>query len=448
MADNVLLVTVDSLRKDAFEKYINEADNSVVKKINSDGVSFNRAYATGMGTNSSFPALLTGTMPLSYGGLGPLNPNRPRISSNLKEQGIDSTGGFQCNPFLSRFFNYDEGYDSFEDYQNPLMGVATKIFPRGIELNNPKLERLDDFLHITDIIKSAYANIKGKPRPYVKAETVTNEALNWLDSQDGTFYGWVHYMDVHHPCHPPEHYRSRYGVKNITNMEVSNLYSQLLQSPEKLSEADLSRMRKLYNSAIEYTMDEIERLFEKLEENDQLDNTMVIITSDHGELFGEYGYYGKPERMLDILVNVPLIVINGPEEITSISDDLISLLDIPILLHEALNLEIPDEYEGYNPISDTREYVIMEHAVNNEAVVSARTDDWLFEFDQIRNERRLFRCGKNQKQVDIEKSKHDSAQIAINAVTERLNEININEEPLEETVDGAVEDRLEELGYL
>ncbi|MFB9809237.1 sulfatase-like hydrolase/transferase [Haladaptatus pallidirubidus] len=122
---NVLLITVDSLRYDW--TLTGDLELPTTNELVKDGTYFNSAFATGPGTSASFPAMLTGTLPLSHSGLGPLNDDRPRVASNLRKAGLN-TGGFQSNPFLSRHFNYDVGFDIFEDYQNPLMGIATKVF--------------------------------------------------------------------------------------------------------------------------------------------------------------------------------------------------------------------------------------------------------------------------------------------------------------------------------
>lgn len=450
VTDNVLLVTVDSLRKDAFERYRKDRGSGPVADLAERGVSFERAYATGMGTNSSFPGMLTGTKPLSYGGLGPLCDDRPRVSTNLAAGGIDTTGAFHCNPFLSRFFNYDRGYDVFEDYQNPLMGVATKLFPRGIEINNPRLERADELLRITDFIKWTYRKVNGKPRPYVSADVITDDAVRWLDGRQESFFGWVHYMDVHHPCHPPREYRERFGTGHVTQAEVSELYSDFLREPRRLDEADIEVMRGLYDAAIDYTADQVGRLLETLSESNTLQDTMVVFTSDHGELFGEHGYYGKPERMYDELVQVPLVIANGPDRLADATEDLVSLLDIPPTMHDALGQDVPAAYEGRLPYGgDPREDVTFEHAVEDEVVVAARSDEWLFEVDQIRDERRLHRSvDGRQRPVEVGAASLSEAERAVAPVHERLSALDVEGERLEATVEGDVEDRLEELGYL
>ncbi|PSQ18864.1 sulfatase [Halobacteriales archaeon QS_8_69_26] len=450
--ENVVLVTVDSLR---FDRVLPERDPTdpelapAIEALAEEGVAFSRAYATGPGTTPTFPALLTGTLPLSYGGLGPLSDDRPRMAANLRAAGLD-TSGFQCNPFLSATFGYDRGFDAFEDYQNPLMGVTTRVFPRGIELNNPRLRRLDEFLHLTDAIKRGYRLVAGKPRPYVSAEVVTDDALAWLDGRDRPFFLWAHYMDVHHPCHPPREYRERFGVGGATAADVSDLYSDLLTDPDALSTADLERLRSLYDAAIAYADDQVRRIFDRLRERGLYDDTLVVVTSDHGELFGEHGGYGKPERMYDELLRVPLVVANGPDRLAGATEDLVSLLDLPPLIHDALGVDVPSEYAGRVPGRDPpREYVTAEHEVEGDVVVGARSRGWLYEADEIAGEHRLFDCRDGFREVTPGDHADDpGARTVREAVLGRLSELDVDPTRVGEGVEGDVRDRLEDLGYL
>lgn len=441
MVENILLITVDSLRLDHFHD-LQLSEDDAYSDI------FSKAFATGPGTSPSFPALLTGTMPLSYGGLGPLREDRPRVSSQLQSAGLE-TAGFQCNPFLSRHFNYDHGFDTFHDYQNPLMGIATKLFPRGIEINNPKLERIDRCLHVTEGIKKVYEAVKGKPRPYVSADVITDDTISWLNEVDSPFFCWSHYMDVHHPCYPPESYRNRLEVGDITQSSVSKLYSALLRNPDSLTNNELEKLRRLYRAAIRYTGDQIRRILESLEKSGRYEDTLIILTSDHGELFGEYGQYGKPERMYDELIQVPLIVVNGPEYLREATDELVSLLDIPPVIYDVLGLDIPDVYEGQLPGGDTpRKYVMAEHEVDGQVIIGARSDSWLYEADNIEGELRLFEITDDEfERVQIEKHIDEIAEIR-NAVNNRLESLDITPRQLDENLEKGVESRLEDLGYL
>ena len=438
--ENVLLVTVDSLRYDA------TGPAETLESLGTSGEWFEHAYATGPGTTPSFPAMLTGTLPLSHGGLGPLADDRPRVAEQLRSAGL-RTGGFQCNPFLSTHFAYDEGFDEFEDYQNPLMGIATRIFPRGIELNNPKLERLDELLGLTDGIKWAYQAVAGKPRPYVSAEVVTDDTLRFLESTEERFFCWTHYMDVHHPCHPPESYRERFGVGDVTQTEVSKWYSALLREPEMLSDDELDAMERLYDAAIAYTDDQLGRIVDLLRRQGRFEDTLVVVTSDHGELFGDHGGYGKPERLYDELLRVPLVVCNGPPALSEATDDLVSLLDLPPLFYDALGFDVPAVYTGRRPgVDDPRECVQAEHEVEGDVVVGARSREWRYTVDEIEGERRLVDLSTGER-VDPDE-RPDAGRLVREVVERRLSELDVGAAYLQSDVDGDVEGRLEELGYL
>ncbi|MDS0284532.1 sulfatase [Haloarcula onubensis] len=438
--DNVLFVTYDSLRYDVWNQM--QDDLVAGPKLEGAGVAFERAFATGPGTSPSFPGVLTGTLPLSHGGLGPLTAERPRVAEQFRSQGF-STAGFHSNPFLSTHFNYDVGFDTFTDYQNPLMGVATKIFPRGIEINNPKLERVDDLLNLTGMIKSAYQAVSDKPRPYVGAEVITDDAIDWLNGADDPFFCWAHYMDVHHPCHPPASYRAAFGVEHVDMETVSELYSKLLDDSQSLTESQLADMRDLYRAAIVHVDEQIDRLLRTLESNGQLDDTLVVLTSDHGELFGEHGQYGKPERMYDELIQVPLVVLNGPSGLSDAAGDLVSLLDLPPLFHEAVGGDVPAAYEGQSP-TEPRDHVVAEHEVGGDPVVGVRSADWCYEIDRIRDERRLLEAETG---LEVDRTDAEAARVrelADGRVRSLGGEV---ESVSEDHLDADVEARLEDLGY-
>jgi arylsulfatase A-like enzyme len=444
MVDNVLLITIDSLRYDAWVELRPELRAGPA--LEADGVSFERAFASGPGTSPSFPGMLTGTHALSHGGLGPLAASRPRVATELGRAGL-TTGGFHSNPFLSRYFDYDVGFDEFQDYQNPLMGVATKVFPRGIEISNPKLQKLDDAINLTGFIKYAYKQIKGKSRPYVNAEVITDDAIEWLSSTDEPFFCWAHYMDVHHPCFPPREYREAFGVDHVDNDTVSELYTSLVKDASVATESQLEDMENLYRAAIKYVDDQISRLIGTLEDDGRFADTLVVLTSDHGELHGEHGHFGKPARMYDELLHVPLVVANGPKGIAECREQLVSLIDIPPLCHEALGIEIPSTYEGELPGGDPREYVVAEHQVDEKPIVGVRSANWLYEHDAIENERRLFEL-PSMTAVDPDAVTEPEATMVRDAGDRRAEGIQPEAVPTESrTLDRDVESRLKDLGY-
>lgn len=444
MVENVLLITIDSLRADRFPLDRQpEGGSETFRAFASVGVTFENAFATGPGTTSSFPALLTGTLPLSFDGLGPLSPDRPKLAERLREADLE-TAGFQTNPFLSAHFNYDAGFDVFEDYQNPLMGIATSLFPRGIEINNPKLRRIDETLNLTGLLKRAYRAVSGKARPYVAADVITDDVIDWLETTDDPFFCWAHYMDVHHPCHPPAEIRRRFGVEDVTAAQVSEWYSTALDSPDDLDEDERATFERLYDAAIAYTDQQIARIVAALRSSGRWDDTMVVVTSDHGELFGEYGSYGKPVRAYDELLRVPLVVLNGPGSLRESRENLVSLLDVPPLIHDALGVAIPDAYEGRVPDPDAdREFVLAEHQIESGVVVGSRDRELLYEYDGPDDERGLYAVGPTT--FEPVGGADGRGELLRTTVEERLDAVDASTEPVE--LDDEVEQRLSDLGY-
>lgn len=447
MPRNVLLLTVDSMRADEVSRP--HVDLPALESLIDSGVSFERAFATGPGTTPSFPALLTGTMPLSYGGLGPLTADRPRVSSHFRDAGL-TTGGFQSNPFLSRHFDYDVGFDTYEDYQNPLMGVATKVFPRGIELNGAALGWLDRHLHITDAIKWVYQTVRSKPRPYVSAEIISDDIIEWFGQTDEPFFGWAHYMDVHQPCYPPKTYREQFDVGSVSQSTASDLYSRSISDPDSLSQREKEIHRSLVDAALAYTDHQIGRILNALREQGLFDDTLVVFTSDHGHLYGDHSRFGKPEMLYDELLNVPLVVVNGPDHIRDAREDLVSLLDVPPLCFDALDLPIPDAFTGRRPgVDEPREYILAEHEVAGAVVVGGRSANWRHEHDEIRDEQRLFRFDTaDGPRVDATTVDGDDELTRLKAaVADRLNSLDVDATGYDRVEDD-VQNRLAELGYL
>lgn len=445
MVNNVLLITIDSLRMDIWREMMPSLVAS--PNLEETGVSFDRAFATGPGTTSSFPGLLTGTYPLSHGGLGPLNSSRPRTAQLLREEGL-VTGGFHSNPFLSTSFNYDVGFDAFTDYQHPLMGVATKVFPRGIELNNPVLEKIDSVVDVTGAIKTSYQFFSGRPRPYVPATAVTDDSMDWIADTTGPFFCWTHYMDVHHPCHPPDRYRDAFGVADVDMSTASDLYERMINRPEELTQHDRANLLDLYRAAIKYVDEEVERLVQLLKTQEVYEDTLIILTSDHGELFGERGQFGKPPRMFDELIHVPLVVVNGPSELEAAKRSLVSLLDVPPMYHRVRSRSSPAAYEGVMPGDDTRDYVLAEHAVRGDPVIGVRSDRWLYEIDEIHGERHLIDVDAGH-EVDPQRTRSDDEATMVREVAvERLRTIDPEAvTDADYSLDEDVEERLTHLGY-
>jgi arylsulfatase A-like enzyme len=448
MVKNIVLITVDSLRRDRLLQF--GSKRNVAPRINElakSGISFSNAYTTGPGTSPSFRGILTGTYPLSYDGLGKLQKQRPMLSEEFQKNGFN-TGGFQSNPFLTRHFNFDRGFDTFEDYQSSLMGPITSIFPRG--KIHPKLSALDEYFDVSTKLKKIFKLFNDQSRPYTNATQIVDDFNIWLDNTENPFFGWVHLMDVHHPCYPPIEYRKQFDVSGITSSEMANIYEKMISNPSKLSDDEKAILIKLYDAAIRYVDDEIDRIIDILRSKNIFQETIVIITSDHGELHGEECHWGKPVVMRDELINVPLIINNSQINTEWFSNRLISLIDLPILIHDMLGIPINDKYEGQNVYKNPRKHILAEHTKSKDGDIriGARSLESWVEFDST-TYTWTNRTGSASSGDGVYEGKISSENLK-SIIKDRLKAIDDSDfSSLEDLqLDNETESRLEDLGYL
>ena len=119
------------------------------------------------------------------------------------------------------------------------------------------------------------------------ADDVTKSALDWIQQDtERPYFVVLNYFDVHDPYTPPDPYRNTFSTMDNPGGEINSYmerYTPDLTSEQLQGEIDA------YDGSILYVDDQINELLIGLQNSGQLENTLVIITSDHGESFGEHG---------------------------------------------------------------------------------------------------------------------------------------------------------------
>jgi arylsulfatase A-like enzyme len=392
--------------------------------------------------------MLTGRYGLTNDTYPSLASDRPTLARSIQSHGIE-TAGFTTNPFLSRAFGYDAGFDIFRDYQNIFERTGAKVFPNGLERPSERFKRINDVVPILPLAKKTYRVVAGQSRPYVSATRVVDDVTDYLDSTSRPFFCWAHLMDIHHPCYPPVEYRRRHDVAtDITEREVEQMYSRFVAEADALAESDVATLKKLYRAAIDYVDDELERVFECMSTNGLLEKTTVIVTSDHGELFGEHGQYNKPARLYDELVQVPFVISQPPAILRDQDLELFSLIDLPPLIHDVLGVPPEPDMGEHSPAElSERDHVLLEEFRNGEVLLASRSLDWRFEIDHIRGERAVYdlRNGEVTRRdigsVDDATVDHleQRAESHLNRIAAEHADVDVSKE---------VRERLNTLGYL
>ena len=300
---NVLLITIDTLRADRLGSYgYAEANTPHLDRLAEEGVQFQQTIAPATETCPSHTSILSGVYPFQHGTLfneGPIHADK-HATTTVPE--ILASRGYRTAAFVSgatlsdaicglsfRFDLFDEnfsgwGWTSKAALKLSLFRLAAKVAPAAAE---PLIQ---------------------VERP---ATQTTDQAVRWLRTRGShPFFLWVHYFDPHEPYRPPgefvppreDDYLSRV---NGSWTDIPNFKrEQIIQNPR-----DVDHMIDRYDGEIAYTDREIGRLFEELERLGLRQNTLVVVTADHGESLGEHDtYFDHVSNLYDENLRVPLIL--------------------------------------------------------------------------------------------------------------------------------------------
>ena len=338
---NVILITIDTLRPDHLSCLgYPRKTTPQLDEMAKHGILFTNAISNGSSTLTSFRPILTSTYHSLYDDDKFLSKYRVPIQEVLKRYGY-STAAFHSNPYLSALLGYNRGFDTFievSDFKKDELLKGTKA--KGFE------SLFHKFLFMSKLAKfklnKLYKFSKGEP--FARANTLNEMALAWLKKQPDKFFIWLHYMDVHTPYVPQKEYLKLFSSSSHNIIKELELYLKIKQgmrkiNPEGISEKDLKLLIDLYDAEIRQVDAQVGFFLDELGKIGILDETLIIITADHGEEFFEHGAFGHAKQHLyDELLHVPLIIyapcigeniiINEQVELLSIAPIIVDILGL------------------------------------------------------------------------------------------------------------------------
>ena len=198
---NAILITIDALRADHLSCLgYHRKTTPQLDEIAKHGILFKNAISNGASTPTSFRPILTSTYHSMYNDDRYLSKYRLTIQEALKRHGY-STAAFHSNPYLSGYFGYNRGFDTFVEISDFKKGDLFKgIETKGFESLFHKF--LFELKLMKFKLKKLYKFSKGEV--YAKANTLNEKAIAWLKEHPEKFFIWLHYMDVHTPYTPPK----------------------------------------------------------------------------------------------------------------------------------------------------------------------------------------------------------------------------------------------------
>ena len=326
----VILISIDTLRRDHVGVYgYGKPTTPTLDALAKAGLLAEDAVSVSSWTLPAHLSMLTSVLPGTHGGTDMkrgFNRSVPSVAEMLKARGV-TTHAVTSHLYVSKTYGLDAGFDSMNFRQD---------------------------------------------RP---AENVANHAMDLVDRfGDRPFFLFLHFYDPHwHYAPPPDVlkiFESSYAGRMTGNLRDF----QKLRADEVLPE-DLAHLLALYDGEIRYTDNEIGRLMTHLSETGLLGNTLMVVTSDHGEEFLEHGSWEHQKTLYEEVIRVPLVV-SGPGVASRRETRPVSLLDIAPTILDFLSVDPAPSMKGLSllgPLTDSREmYGETDHTIDGTRLLFLR----------------------------------------------------------------------------
>lgn len=293
---NILLVVLDTVRAKSLGLFGYSRQTSPwLDKFAKNAVFFDHAFSAAPWTLPSHASMFTGRYPheLSTSLSTPLDTTYPTLSEILTSRGYATAGFVGNTAYCGYESGLNRGFTHFEDYtvsveqfvlDTLLLAVPTPqsaLWSIRTSLGHPDRDAVADCIRNT-------------------AEMLNNRFLSWLDTHHSQpFFAFLNYFDAHDPYRPPADFALRFESKASNGIIPYNE----LPSPDVLAE-----LNEAYDGCIAYDDYHLGVLMEELGRRGALDDTLVIVVSDHGEQFGEHNLTLHINSLYMPLIHVPLLM--------------------------------------------------------------------------------------------------------------------------------------------
>lgn len=371
---NILWIVMDTVRADHLSSYGYRRDTSPnIDRIASEGILFENTISAAPWTLPSHASMFTGMFPSKHGADVEhlwLDDEFDTIAEVLRSYGYQ-TFGYTNNSHAGPLTNANQGFDAFEVTSYGKVEAGSELSDHLMIYDLRR--RIRDLL----LIKRTFFVDKGAHR----ANQFVKRWITDSSSDPAPFFVFINYMEAHAPWSPPKDFLAPYvgdaKPGDVLRLAPLDIYEHVF-GQVKVDEHGFKLHRALYDGEISYMDFKMGELFDYLREQDILDNTILIITSDHGENFGEHGLAGHFLDVNDPLIRVPLIIrypglvgagvrVDEQVQLTDIFPTILDLLDIDWDgLTELQGRSLVREREG-----DEASFAVAEYGMNHFEAVRA-----------------------------------------------------------------------------
>ncbi|MBK7925225.1 MAG: sulfatase [Gemmatimonadetes bacterium] len=296
-APNILFLVLDTVRAASLSLYGHPRPTSPeLERLGREGVVFDQALAPAPWTLPSHASMFTGRWPheLSTGWFRPLDARDSTLAEALAARGY-RTGGFVANLIYT---DYEKGLArGFQRYEDFPLGLATLLRSCTLTRRLSDTRAFRRWLGTDQVLGRKHAAV------------VNAEFLDWqATTGERPFFAFLNYFDAHDPYLPPDDWFRRIAGHDRPSHLSPFRRLGMAGRHAGMRPADVQLERDAYEASIAWLDDAIRQLLDSLEARGVLANTIVVVTSDHGEEFGEHGAYLHGHTLFRDAVHVPLLL--------------------------------------------------------------------------------------------------------------------------------------------
>lgn len=373
---NVILLIFDTLRSDYLSCYNSSIETPSFGAAADDGIVFESAFSVAPGTPISHASLYTGLYPGEHGVTGQylsLPESVPVVAEWLQDVGYD-TFGIAGPSKMGSEWGFDRGFEElFEPYYDLPDHTSWRNISKSIV--DGRFRRY----FIRQITKGGHERTRFKFQ--LLEETIESEL-------DRPFFALCNFTTVHAPYDPPRPYKTQttptysrpywfllefllddHGtvsnpnirLDRVMNIQTADGVGRYLADPQYLNDDEVELLRSWYAATVRYLDDEL-RTFLDYYRRELRDDTILVLTADHGEQLGEHGLWEHSHYFYDETLKIPLIIIGPDIPPGGRRTDLVSNVDIFDTLCDMCSLDSPESTSGISLFSDReRDAVFMEY---------------------------------------------------------------------------------------
>jgi len=326
---NVILISIDSLRFDRLGSYGYDKPTSPnIDAVADAGTRFENVHSSTTWTLPAHLSLLTGLPDDLHGVVDDrveLDEHRRLLAESFRKEGY-VTGGFYSGPYLDKFFGFHRGFDVYEN-----CGVETIYSRNKKKLTEEQIEAL------TIRMERESHTAQTAPRLNVATDRFLDTYAK-PGKDDKPFFLFIHHWDVHFDYTAPLPFLKKFLTPDAVPFDVAHFMSND-EIHADMEPGKFAYLMAAYDAEIAWVDMHIGLLLRKLDELGIADNTIVVITSDHGEEFFEHGQRGHRWNLHEETLRIPLImagpgiekgqVVSQHARIFDVMPTLLDLADLP-----------------------------------------------------------------------------------------------------------------------